>query len=59
MVEHANEADEFCHICEGDGAQDADVHSRVAIEDEVLHLLVDIFQTHYLSKYAATQESMH
>ena len=51
LVEHADEADEFCHIGQGDGAQDAHVHSRVAIEDEILHLLADIFQTHYMYTY--------
>ena len=48
LVEHADEADEFCQIGEGDGAQDAHVHSRVAIEDEVLHLLADIFQNDFM-----------
>ena len=60
LVEHADEADEFCHIGQGDGAQDAHVHSRVAIEDEILHLLADITCTRIsFSKYAATQGSTH
>ena len=39
VVEYINVTEEFCHIGQRNGEQNGDVHCRLAIEDEIFHLM--------------------